>query len=171
MVYTSILPTKKLEKRKESESRCVDDDTGQTPSSSACNRNCQDPAKENPSKRSPVNRFYTSRNDTDTSCRACNTHSGADRDAILRSQQDSDGRSQLHGETSRRRVHGQSVTEHGHDIIAISSKTKDEYQASSNKNPNWCFSLRRRDCTCGPHIVNGCERSNTVVSSAICEIS
>lgn len=85
-------------------------------------------------------------------------------------------------------MHGQSVTEHGHDIlfrpliqeesmliefthIAISSKTKDEYQASSNENPNWCFSLRRRDCTCGPHIVNGCERSNTVVSSAICEIS
>lgn len=125
MVYTSILPTKKLEKKKESESRCVDDDTGQTPSSSACNLSHRgilsatstairvssstiltgtvrtQPRKIHPNARQLIDftvaRFIsnyflvtaraktkrtTSRNDTDTSCRACNTHGGADRDAI-----------------------------------------------------------------------------------------
>lgn len=50
--------------------------------------------------------------------------------------------------------------------VAISSKTKDEHQGSSNENPNWCYSISRCDHTSRPHVVNGRERSNTIASSA-----
>lgn len=120
MVYTSISPTEKREE-KESPMRCVDNDTSQTPSSSACNLSHRAilsatcvatrafpshlPELSRPSQGKSMRTLAswailllrvssviilaraemwltTSRDKTDTSCRACNAHSRADRDAI-----------------------------------------------------------------------------------------
>ncbi|CAG8748478.1 3449_t:CDS:1, partial [Acaulospora colombiana] len=101
------------------------------------NGNGQDPSKYDPSQSLPVERADYQKSSIPTlnvpktrirtiAIAQANTQSGTgdahgsrDRNTILRSENDSNSRSQFHRISTRRRLEGKSVAQHTHDIIAI----------------------------------------------------
>lgn len=80
----------------------------------------------------------------------------------MRGEEDGDRGAELHGETTGRRVHGQSVTEDGHDVVAVSGQADDDHTSTKGEHPSWRRRIRGGGPTSVPNLVDGGKRSDGV---------
>ena len=96
--------------------RRVKDDSSQASRGSSDDGNGQDPPHHDPSESSPVERLQVAVAERDSEGRTGDAHGRRDGEGVLGSEEDGDGGSELHRESSRGRVQGESVSEDSHEI-------------------------------------------------------
>jgi hypothetical protein len=89
----------------------------------------------------PVDGLDTTRDDSDTGSSTDDTHGGGNRDTELRSQDDGNGGSEFHRESTGRRVEGDFVTERDHHVVSVSSETNDDHGTTKGQHPNGGFGV------------------------------
>lgn len=117
---------------------------------------------EDPREGLVVETLETRRHDTDTGGSADDAHGGRDGDSVLRGQEDSDSRAELHRESTRGRVHGETVTEGGHDIVPVGRETDNEHASTEGEHPDGGGRVGRGNNTVGPDVVDGGKRTDGV---------
>lgn len=78
------------------------------------------------------------------------------------SQDDGDDRAKLHGEATRGRHEGDSVSKVAHDVVAISPETEDDTSTTKGKNPERHLSLLSGNITRLPDLIDGGVRTNSI---------
>jgi hypothetical protein len=77
-------------------------------------------------------------------------------------QDDSDHRSEFHGEATSRRHESYTVTQVSHDVVTICPEADDNTSTTEGENPDGNLSLASRDCAGLPDLVDGGVRTDSV---------
>jgi len=115
--------------------RGVENNTHQATSGDGSDRDGQDPTQEDPTECSPVDSPPSAGNKTDTSSGTHNTHRGGNGKSVLGGEEDGDGRTELHRETTGWRHEGKSVTDGSHDLVTVSGETDNNHGTTESENP------------------------------------
>ena len=110
----------------------------------------------------PVDGPEATRDDTDTGGSTDDTHGSGDGNTELGSEDDGDGSSKLHRETSRWGVKGDFVTKRDNHVVTVCGETDDNHGTTKGQHPD-----RSRGAGAGrksslPDVVDGSERTNGI---------
>jgi hypothetical protein len=111
---------------------------------------------------SALDRLEVTVAERDTNGGTGDAHGGRDGKTVLGSENDGDGGSELHRETTGGRVEGDLVTEDLHDVVTVRGETDDDHDTSVGENPDGDGRLAARDLAGTPDMVDYCKRPNSV---------
>jgi hypothetical protein len=96
---------------------------------------CDEPTEVDPRNHAPVDSPPGTVAKTNTDSRTSNALRCRDRQRKLGSHDNRDSSTEFHGETTRRRVQSDLVTERAHNVVSICPETDDDTRTSERENP------------------------------------
>lgn len=121
-----------------------------------------DPTEVDPGDLLPVDRSEVAVTEGHTYSTSSDTHSGGHRDTELRGENDGDGRTHLHTETTRRGVEGDLVAQDGHDVVTVGSQTENESRSSVDQHPDGDIGILAGGGPVLPGVEDDGERTDSV---------
>ena len=114
---------------------CVEDDTHQASRHQTRARQGDKPAHVDPGDHAPVDSPPGAITEADTNRGASDTLCRADRKRKLSRHDDGDGGTELHRETTSRRVQSDLVSERTHNVVSVCPQTDDDTGTSEGEDP------------------------------------
>lgn len=139
----------------------VDDDTHEDTGNDTSNWEGNEPTGVAPSNHSPVDGPEITVAKSDTNDGTDNALSGGNWNGETGGHNNSDGGSELHGETTGWRLQSKTVTEIAHNVVSISPETNDQGGSTVTETPNWDWGLVG-ELSSVPNQVDGGERTDGV---------
>lgn len=142
--------------------RSINEKSKKTSGGSTSDGDGEDPSEEDPSESAVVDGLGSGRDETDTGSGTGDAHGGGDGDTVLRGEEDGDGGSELHGETTGWGHESELVSELGHDVVTVGGETDDDHSTTESKNPGGGGRVLGGDGAVGPDVVDGSEGTDGV---------
>lgn len=140
----------------------VKNDSGEATSHGTNGGDGEDPSGNDPSQSFPVERFDISVAKSNSESSSGDAHGRGDGKSVLRSEENGNGGSELHAESSRGRVESESVSEDSHDVVSVGSQSEDDHGSSESEDPDGSLSLGGQGSSGFPNGVDGRVRTDSV---------